>query len=194
RQAVDLIILDLNLPGADGLTLCRDLRAGHAVPIIMLTARGEPIDRILGLEMGADDYLAKPFEPRELVARVRNILRRRDGREATEAVSARRMRFAGRIFDLERRLLVAKDGRVVILSGAEFRFLKALADRPGQVISRDQLARLGAGRQAEPTDRGVDLQISRLRAKLGDDARMPELIRTVRSRGYVLAVPVTREP
>ncbi len=196
REAVDLVVLDLTLPREDGLTLCRDLRAKSALPVIMLTARGEPIDRILGLEMGADDYMPKPFEPRELVARIRNVLRRHQG--ATEGSMgdgsvACRLRFAGRTLDLQRRQLETESGRVVMLSGAEFRFLKALTERPNQVFSREQLARIGAGREIETTDRAVDLQISRLRGKLGDDARAPILIKTVRSEGYVLAVPVERE-
>jgi two-component system OmpR family response regulator len=197
REAIDLVVLDLNLPREDGLTLCRDLRARSSIPVVMLTARGEAIDRILGLEMGADDYMPKPFEPRELVARIKNVLRRHrglaDGADG-DRPPARRLRFAGRALDLERRHLESEAGHIVMLSGAEFRFLKALADRPNQVFSRDQLARIGAGREIEATDRAVDLQISRLRAKLGDDARAPTLIKTVRSEGYVLAVPVEREP
>jgi two-component system, OmpR family, response regulator len=196
REAIDLVVLDLNLPREDGLALCRDLRARSSLPVIILTARGEPIDRILGLEMGADDYLPKPFEPRELVARIRNVLRRHgalvDG-ASEDGPPARRLRFAGHMLDLERRHLVSAAGRVTMLSGAEFRYLRALAERPGQVFSRDQLARIGSGRELEVLDRAVDLQISRLRAKLKDDARSPELIKTVRSEGYVLAVPVERE-
>ncbi len=196
REAIDLVVLDLNMPREDGLALCRALRARSSLPVVMLTARGEAIDRILGLEMGADDYMAKPFEPRELVARIKNVLRRRGGFAdiaESELPPARRFKFAGRTLDLERRHLESETGRVIMLSGAEFRFLKAMADRPNQVFSRDQLARIGAGREIESTDRAVDLQISRLRAKLGDDARSPVLIKTIRSEGYVLAVPVERE-
>lgn len=196
REAIDLVVLDLSLPREDGLTLCRDLRAKSSLPVIMLTARGEPIDRILGLEMGADDYMPKPFEPRELIARIKNVLRRRRGFPEALSVGekpSRRLRFAGRTLDLERRQLVSDGGRIVMLSGAEFRFLKALAERPNHVFSREQLARIGAGREIETTDRAVDLQVSRLRNKLGDDARAPTLIKTVRSEGYVLAVPVERE-
>ena len=196
RDSVDLVVLDLNLPNEDGLRLCRDLRAGSSLPVIMLTARGEPIDRILGLEMGADDYVPKPFEPRELVARIRNVLRRRPGSrldEVGEGLAAPRLRFAGRVLDLQRRRLENERGQIVMLSGAEFRFLKAFAEHPNRVFSREQLARIGAGREIESVDRAVDLQISRLRSKLGDDARAPDLIKTVRSEGYVLAVPVERE-
>ena len=174
---------------------CEEGRVTSRRSVGAVTARGEPIDRILGLEMGADDYVPKPFEPRELVARIRNVLRRRNGLGAEAgAIPARRLRFAGRTLDLERRHLEAADGRVVMLSGAEFRFLKALAERPNQVFSREQLARIGAGREIDAVDRAADLQISRLRAKLADDARAPGIIKTVRSEGYVLATPVEREP
>lgn len=196
REPIDLVVLDLNLPNEDGLSLCRGLRATSTLPVIMLTARGEPIDRILGLEMGADDYMPKPFEPRELVARIKNVLRRQSGGEADEAgegLTAHRLRFAGRVLDLQRRRLENEKGQVVMLSGAEFRFLKAFVEHPNRVFSREKLARIGAGREIESIDRSVDLQISRLRSKLGDDARAPDLIKTVRSEGYVLAVPVERE-
>ena len=138
--------------------------------------------------------MPKPFEPRELVARIRNVLRRRQGvsEAPDDSAPVRRLHFARRTLDLERRHLEA-EGRVLMLSGAEFRFLKALAERPNQVFSREQLARIGAGREIDTVDRAVDLQISRLRAKLGDDARAPTLIKTVRSEGYVLAAPVERE-
>ncbi len=195
REHVDLVVLDLNLPGDDGLTLCRDLRARSDVPVVMLTARGETVDRIVGLEMGADDYLPKPFEPRELLARVRSVLRRRSGDGGAAAPGAGRLRFAGRELDLERRRLRNAAGQVVALSGAEFRYLQALAENPGRVFTREQLAAIGAGRDVAVVDRGVDLQISRLRAKLGDDARDGgRLIQTIRNEGYVLAAKVEREP
>lgn len=169
REPTDLVVLDLNLPREDGLTLCRNLRARSTLPVIMLTASSETIDRILGLEMGADDYVPKPFEPRELVARIRNV-RRRHGRlpadvAGLDAPPARRLRFAGRLLDLEHRHLVSEVGRIVILSGAEFRYMRALAEKAGQVFSRDQLARIGSGREIGATDRAVDLQVSRLRSK-----------------------------
>ncbi|PZQ57369.1 MAG: DNA-binding response regulator [Phenylobacterium zucineum] len=192
RTAIDLIVLDLNLPKEDGLALCRHLRATSAVPIIMLTARGEPIDRVLGLEMGADDYLAKPFEPRELLARIRSVLRRARALPANmEPLDARRARFSGWLLDFEHRHLVAPSGRTVVLSGAEFRLLRVLVDHANRVLSREQLLALGAVRQGE--DRAIDLQVSRLRQKLGDDPRAPDLIKTVRSEGYVLASPVALE-
>ena len=192
RSAADLIILDLNLPREDGLTLCRQLRAKSNTPVIMLTARGEPIDRIVGLEMGADDYLPKPFEPRELLARIRSVLRRAHALpENLEPLSARKTMFNGWTFDLEQRHLVDPDGRVVMLSGAEFRLLRVLIQHANRVLSREQLLALGGVRQTESLDRAVDLQISRLRNKLRDDPRAPGLIKTVRSEGYVLSASVT---
>ena len=191
---VDLMVLDLTLPGEDGLTLCRNLRATSSVPVIMLTARGEPLDRILGLEMGADDYLAKPFEPRELFARIRSVLRRTQALPPNMAQpDVATMRFAGWTLDLTARHLVNKDGVVVALSGAEFRLLKVFLDHPNRVLNRDQLLELTQGRESDPFDRSVDIQISRLRQKLGDDARTPTIIKTVRNEGYVLATTVTAE-
>jgi two-component system, OmpR family, response regulator len=192
---IDLIVLDLNLPGDDGLTLCRKLRAGSNLPVIMLTARSEPLDRILGLEMGADDYLPKPFEPRELLARIRSVLRRSQalpsGRGGEEA---QLLRFAGWTLDLTRRHLVSPDGTVIMLSGAEFGLLKVFLAHPNRVLNRDQLLNLTHGRDADPFDRSIDIQISRLRQKLGEDARSPQIIKTVRNGGYVLAVTVVAEP
>lgn len=191
HEHVDLIVLDLNLPGEDGLTLCRDLRARSATPVIMLTARSEPIDRVLGLEMGADDYLPKPFEPRELLARIRNVLRRTEALPANlEPLAVRRARIEGWTFDLEHRHLVDPAGRVVVLSGAEFRLLRVFAGRANKVLTREQLVVLSSGRQYEAQERAIDLQISRLRHKLGDAGG---LIKTVRNEGYVLAATVTLE-
>lgn len=192
---IDLIVLDLTLPGEDGLTLCRTLRASSALPVIMLTARGEPLDRILGLEMGADDYLAKPFEPRELFARIRSVLRRTHALPPNLATSeARALCFNGWRLDLLARHLVSTDGTVVALSGAEFRMLKVFLEHPNRVLNRDQLLELTQGREADPFDRSVDIQISRLRQKLGDDARTSRVIKTVRNEGYVLAAAVTADP
>lgn len=190
RAPVDLMVLDLTLPGEDGLTLCRDLRARSALPIIMLTARSAPLDRILGLEMGADDYLCKPFEPRELVARIRSVLRRSNQNEVSE--HSHRMVFSGWVLDVDSRQLQREDGVLVALSASEFRLLKALAERPNRPVSRDQLLNLTQGRDSDPFDRSIDLAISRLRQKLGDDARAPTLIKTMRSEGYMLASPVQR--
>ncbi len=196
---IDLIVLDVMMPGEDGLTLCRNLRAGNgpnaATPILMLTARGEDMDRILGLEMGADDYLPKPFVPRELYARIRAILRRAralpPNLEATASASARELRFAHWRLDTVNRHLVDEDGTVVALSGAEYRMLGVFLAHPQRVLSRDQLMELTQGREAEVFDRSIDLLISRLRQRLGDNAREPAIIKTVRNEGYVLACEVT---
>lgn len=185
----DLIVLDLMLPGEDGLSLCRSLRATSATPVIMLTARGDPIDRIVGLEMGADDYMPKPFEPRELVARIRSVLRRSHALPPNmEPVVMKRAAFAGWVLDRDARALTAPDGRLVMLSGAEFDLIDALAEHSGRVLSREQLRTLAVGADAD--DRAIDLRVSRLRQRLGDDARAPTLIKTVRNLGYVLAAPV----
>ncbi|WP_025916658.1 response regulator [Herminiimonas sp. CN] len=191
---IDLIVLDLNLPGDDGLTLCRKLRAKSQMPVIMLTARNEPLDRILGLEMGADDYLPKPFEPRELLARIRSVLRRSHAQPPGQAgQSPERLQFAGWTLDLTARHLQSPEQLVVMLSGAEFRLLKIFLEHPNRVLNRDQLLNLTQGRDADPFDRSIDIQISRLRQKLGEDARSPQIIKTVRNGGYVLAVAVRAE-
>jgi len=191
---VDLIVLDLTLPGEDGLTLCRNLRAQSNLPVVMLTARGSALDRILGLEMGADDYLPKPFEPRELLARIRSVLRRTQALPPNlEPSAADCLRFAGWRLDLTARHLVNPQSVVVALSGAEFRLLKVFLEHPNRVLNRDQLLNLTQGRDADPYDRSIDLMISRLRQKLGEDARSPQIIKTVRNEGYVLAASVTAE-
>jgi len=192
RERVDLIVLDLNLPGEDGLTLCRNLRARSNTPVIMLTARSEPIDRVLGLEMGADDYLAKPFEPRELLARIRNVLRRTEALPTSlDVVSVGEAKFAGWTLDLQKRHLVDPAGRVVVLSGAEFRLLRVFVTHPNRVLTREQLVALSSGRAYESQQRAIDLQVSRLRHKLGDDQAESALIKTVRNEGYVFAAAVT---
>lgn len=192
RTPIDLIVLDLTLPGSDGLTLCRDLRAHSAVPVIMLTARSAPLDRILGLEMGADDYLCKPFEPRELLVRIRNVLRRSHTTASAIHGSSMQWHFADWMLDDATRQLQNNAGLVVALSGGEYRLLKALLERPNRALSRDQLLTLTQGRETDPLDRSIDLHISRLRQKLGDDARAPKLIKTLRSEGYLLAATVKR--
>ena len=193
---IDLVVLDLMMPGEDGLSLCRTLRGnGDRTPVIMLTACGEPIDRILGLEMGADDYLPKPFEPRELLARIRSVLRRAQSLPSNlGSPVARNFRFEGWLLAVETRELSSPDRVLVALSGAEFRLLNAFLTHPGRVLNRDQLMDLTKGRDADPFDRSIDLQVSRLRTRLGEDARSPRLIKTVRSEGYVFAVPVESEP
>lgn len=193
REHVDLIVLDLNLPREDGLTLCRDLRARSNTPVIMLTARAEPIDRVLGLEMGADDYLAKPFEPRELLAHPQRAAPDRGAAGNLEPLAVRRARFSRWVFDLEHRHLVDPDDRVVVLSGAEFRLLRVFIAHANKVLSREQLVALSSGRNYEAQDRAIDLQVSRLRNKLGDDGGPDGLIKTVRNEGYVLASSVNLE-
>jgi two-component system OmpR family response regulator len=190
----DLIILDLMLPGEDGLTLCRDLRAGKfkTIPIIMLTARGDEADRILGLEMGADDYMPKPFAARELLARVKSVLRRARMLPPNMRMTdeARYLAFGDWRLDTVERMLLDKDGTVVSLSGAEYRLLRVLVDHPQKVLTRDQILSITQGREADLFERSIDLMISRLRKCLGDDAREPRYIKTVRSEGYVFAVQV----
>ena len=187
----DLIVLDLMLPGEDGLQLCRDLRSRSNLPVIMLTARGEETDRIVGLEMGADDYLAKPFNPRELLARIKSVLRRaRSLPENLEPDAVNSFAFAGWTLDVATRNLTAPDGVVVPLSGTEFKLLRAFLAHPNRVLSRDQLIDFMISRDAGPFDRAIDVQVSRLRQRLRDDAREPRIIKTVRGEGYVLAAQV----
>ncbi len=191
RGTVDLIVLDLMLPGEDGLTLCRKLRAESDTPVIMLTARGEETDRIVGLEMGADDYLAKPFSPRELLARIKSVLRRyRSLPLNLRADDAREIAFAGWRLDTVARHLVSDDGVIASLSGAEFQLLKVFLSHANRVLTRDQLMRFSKGHDADPLDRSIDIQVSRLRHRLHDDPANPAIIKTVRGEGYVLAVPV----
>ncbi len=195
RSHVDLLVLDLMLPGEDGLTLCRDLRARSQVPIIMLTARGEDVDRIVGLELGADDYLAKPFNPRELLGRIKAILRRaahapRDPRPE----SVRGFSFGGwRLDTVTRTLTEDASGTDVALSGAEYRLLAVLLGSANRVLSRTQLTELLRGRDADPFDRSIDVRVSRLRQILGDDARAPHIIKTVYGEGYVVGVNVVSD-
>ncbi|AMC34519.1 response regulator [Janthinobacterium sp. B9-8] len=187
-ETFDLLILDIMLPGEDGLTLCRNLRVTSHLPVLMLTARGDELDRIIGLEMGADDYLPKPFNPRELLARIKSILRRAP--ESAMAVKARRLCFAGWELDLAAQYLLGADGVVVALSTGEYRLLQVLAENPNRVLSRDQLMDAINGKEAAPFDRTIDVMIGRLRRRLGDDAREPLLIKTLRSSGYMLACKV----
>jgi two-component system OmpR family response regulator len=190
----DVIVLDLMMPGEDGLSLCRGLRANSDVPIIMLTARGEETDRIVGLEMGADDYLAKPFNPRELLARIKSVLRRaRSVPDNLKRPDAGSYRFAGWTLDVATRNLAAPDRVVVPLSGTEYRLLRIFLDHPNRVLTRDQLIDLMLSRDAAPFDRAIDVQVSRLRHRLRDDAKEPAIIKTVRGQGYVLAAHVDAE-
>lgn len=194
QSRVDLIVLDLMLPGEDGLTLCRNLRARSNIPIIILTARGEETDRIVGLEMGADDYVAKPFNPRELLARIKGVLRRAGMLpQNLRADDATRIYFAGWVLDIATRNLIAADSTVVALSGAEYKLLRVFLAHPNRVLSRDMLMDLTAGREIDAFERSIDVQISRLRQRLEDDAREPAIIKTVRGEGYVLAATVRVE-
>jgi two-component system OmpR family response regulator len=190
----DLIVLDLMLPGEDGISLCRALRARSDVPIIMLTARGGDADRIVGLELGADDYVPKPFNPRELLARVKSVLRRAKSLPPNlRREEVRRFRFAGWSLDVATRDLTSPEGVAIPLSGTEFKLLRIFLDHPNRVLTRDQLVELMMSREAGPFDRALDVQISRLRHRLGEDAKEPAIIKTVRSQGYVLAAHVESE-
>ena len=194
ESRIDLVILDLMLPGKDGLSLCRDLRSRSNLPVLMLTAKSNPFDRVIGLEMGADDYLVKPFEPRELLARIRSVLRRTQALPVNSALQPpQRYRFAGWTLDVGTHQLVSSQAVVVTLSGAEFRLLQVFLTHPNRVLTRDQLMDLLQGRDADHFDRSIDLRVSRLRQKLGDDARAPELIKTLRNEGYILAAMVEPE-
>ena len=191
---VDLIVLDIMMPGDDGLVLCRDIRAGKhkATPVLMLTARNDETDRIIGLEMGADDYLVKPFAAREVLARINAVLRRTRMLPPNLVVTetGRWLGFGRWRLDTSARHLLDEDGTMVALSGAEYRLLRVFLDHPQRVLNRDQLLNLTQGRDADLFDRSIDLLVSRLRQRLLDDAREPAYIKTVRSEGYVFSLPV----
>ena len=190
----DLLVLDLMLPGEDGLSLCRRLRANSSLPIIMLTALGEETDRIVGLEMGADDYLAKPFNPRELLARVKAVLRRADGTPvAHHGGGGRVLVFEGWRLDPARRELRTADDVLTPLTAGEFDLLLALAEHPRRVLSRDQLLDLTKGRSALPFDRSIDVQVSRLRRRIEAAPKAPAIIKTVRGGGYIFACDVSQQ-
>jgi len=192
REAIDLVLLDLRLPGEDGMQLARRLRERASVPIVLLTGRNEEADRVMGLELGADDYVTKPFSPRELLARVRAVLRRYQVQATLpERDSARRaFRFAGWELNLRTRRLISPDGAPVELTNGEFSLLNALCRAPRRVLSRDQLLSLSRLHEAEVFDRTVDVQIRRLRLKIEGDASLPALIVTERGAGYKLAAEV----
>ena len=193
-NTVDLIVLDIMLPGDDGLVLCRELRAGKhkAIPILMLTARDDQTDRILGLEMGADDYLTKPFAARELLARINAVLRRTRMLPPNLLITetGRLLAFGRWRLDTSARHLLDEDDTMVALSGAEYRLLRVFLDHPQRVLSRDQLLNLTQGRDADLFDRSIDLLVSRLRQRLLDDSREPTYIKTVRNEGYVFSFAV----
>ncbi|MFL9673202.1 response regulator [Pseudomonas marginalis] len=193
RHPADLIILDLMLPGENGLLLCQRLRQQYATPVIMLTAMGELSDRVVGLEMGADDYLSKPFDARELLARVRAVLRRAGERRPVLGESARPLiRFAGWQLDVTRRELRSPDEVMIPLSSGEFDLLLVFVEHPQRVLTREQLLNLARGHSHDAFDRSIDVQVSRLRRKLEFDTKRPAMIRTVRNGGYQFTASVSR--
>jgi two-component system OmpR family response regulator len=192
NSRIDLVVLDVMMPGEDGLSLCRHVRARSEVPIIMLTAMAEETDRVVGLELGADDYVTKPFNPRELLARIKAVLRRAHSLPPQpEQPTARQLRFDRWTFDVARRELMAEDGVAVPLSTGEFLLLSVFVRRPGMVLTRDQLLDLTRGREAVVFDRSIDNQVSRLRRKIELDPRRPQLIKTHWGGGYSFAAEVT---
>jgi len=186
-EQLSLVILDVMLPDTDGFVLCKQVRQQSNVPIIMLTASSDETDRIVGLELGADDYIAKPYSPRELLARIKAILRR----AAPEAPPARYYRFVGFTLDLKERTVVDHVGKEVPLTGLDFQLLKYFTEHPGQILDRGLLCEQTRGRDAGPLDRSLDVQISRLRLRLNDDGKQPALIKTVRGAGYVFSAEVS---
>jgi len=190
---ISLVVLDRMLPGEDGLSICRRLRASSDMPIIILTAQADEVERIVGLEMGADDYLGKPFNPRELLARIRAVLRRRDDARADPGTAKRSYKFAGWSLDGTMRRLYDPTGTRVELTGAEFELLLVFCERPGRTLSRDQIIDLTQGREAAPSERSVDILISRLRRKLERNPKDPELLQTIRSSGYLFSPEVVSE-
>lgn len=189
--AADLLIVDLMLPGDDGFSICREVRKHSEVPIIMLTASADETDRILGLELGADDYLGKPFNPRELLARIKAVLRRtRPVAPTPTAGQARCVSFGDWQLDRMTRELIDRQGERTALSGADFQLLQVFLERPATVLTRDDLYALTRGRDAPPLDRSIDVHVCRLRQRLGEDAQHSQLIRTVRGAGYILTARV----
>jgi two-component system OmpR family response regulator len=191
---IDLVVLDRVLPGKDGLTLCRELRASSRIPVILLTLLGADTDRIVGLEMGADDYLAKPFNPQELLARVKAVLRRTADLPLQNSLQrAAILRFCGWALDRSRRRLESPAGAIVSLTDGEFDLLVALAEHPQVVLTREQLLDLARGRSAIAFDRSIDMQVTRLRRRMEVDPEAPELIKTVRNKGYMFTPEVEGE-
>jgi len=186
-DTLSLVILDVMLPDTDGFVLCRQVRQRSNVPIIMLTASSDETDRIVGLELGADDYIAKPYSPRELLARIKAILRR----TALDAPAPRYHRFVGFTLDLMERTVTDSDGNLVVLTGLDFQLLKYFTEHPGVVLDRSVLCEETRGRDSGPLDRSLDVQISRLRLRLNDDGKQPALIKTVRGAGYVFSADVS---
>jgi two-component system, OmpR family, response regulator len=190
KAELALVILDVMLPDTDGFALCQWVRRQSELPIIMLTASADDTDRIVGLELGADDYLGKPYNPRELLARIKAIQRRMGLGDAS--APPRYLRFQGWSFDLLERTLAAPDGEAVALTGMDFTLLKTFLEHPGEVLDRTRLMEETRGRDLGPLDRSLDVQISRLRQRLGDDGKQPALIKTVRGSGYAFTAAVTR--
>lgn len=189
----DLMLLDINMPGGDGLTFAGEMRAQSAIPIIILSGKGGMVDRVVGLEVGADDYLAKPFELRELLARVRAVLRRAKpvaAQPAVEAAGQKSARFAAFVFKPDQRTLLGPDGAAIDLTGAEYNLLTAFIERPNRVLSRDAIADLTRKDDWDAFDRSIDTLVSRLRRKLATHADAAQLLQTVRGEGYVLAAEV----
>lgn len=190
-EAIDVILLDLGLPDEDGLVLIRDLRSRWQGPVIIISGRGESVERVVGLELGADDYVTKPFDLRELLARIRSVLRRTQAPPASVPASGRGYAFAGFQLDVPSRALAGPDGQDIALTSGEFELLLALVQRARQVLTRDQLMNALHGRDSGPYDRAIDVQIGRLRRKLEADPTRPQLIKSVRGAGYLFA-PTTR--
>lgn len=188
----DLVLLDVMLPGDDGFTLCQKIRRDSNVPIIMLTAVSDETDQIIGLEIGADDYIAKPFSPRELMARIKALLRRAEFRQPAKE-SGRCIRFADWSLDTLSQQLVNDDGSQMDLTGSDFILLSLFLQHPGQVLDRDTISDATRGRETLPMERGIDVQISRLRQKLGDNGKSPRIIKTIRGSGYMLIAEVSHE-
>ena len=191
-RGADLIVLDLMLPGEDGLSLARELRATSDVPIVMLTGKGSTVDKVVGLEVGADDYITKPFDERELLARIRTVLRRTGNRlaSAPESPERRMARFEGFSVDMVAHEVVAPDGRHVEFTGNEFQLLASLIVRPQRALSRQEILELVFRREWSPSDRSIDVLVAKLRRKLGDDPRHPHMIKTVRGVGYKFTASV----
>lgn len=188
----DLIILDIMMPGDDGFQLCQQVRRNSQIPIIMLTAASDEADRVIGLELGADDYIAKPFSPRELLARIKALLRRAEFRQP-EKEGGRRIRFAEWTLDTLSQYLTHENGSKLDLTGSDFILLSLFLQNPGQALDRDSISDATRGRETLPMERGIDVQISRLRQKLGDNGKNPRIIKTIRGSGYMLIAEVSYE-
>jgi len=196
KEKIDLIVLDIRMPGEDGFSICQNIRKTSNIPIIMLTANGEDMDRIIGLEMGADDYLPKPFNPRELVARIKAVLRRSidvNEMESTKTgLTSEIYKFQGWMLETATRKLISPDNLTISITAGEYTLLITFLERPRRILSRDQLLEITHNRQASPFDRSIDIQVSRLRQKIEEDPKEPKLIKTVRGGGYMLTAPVEK--